>query len=369
MSKESLHKDVFQSQRLRVARRAHGFTLSELGEKIGTSRQYISQLETGLSYPTVENIEKLSESLNVKADFFNQPISHPIDISEAHFRHRLTTPDSIKKEVLSKLIVFEEFVSVLDETFSMPEVVFPNFVVESIEDIERAAEKTRIALGVPLNKPVGNLSRLIEGSGGVIVSFSGHDKRLDALSVERTRPIFVILESDIKQSPARVRFDLAHELGHIVMHGGLETGDKKTETEANRFASAFLMPRTSFLNEFSEVIERFDWKHIYSMKIKWGVSVAAILKRLFDLNVIDKNLYKRGFIYLSKTGQRQKERYDDQVKVEEPSIVSKCLQLLEKSNLKKLQLHDKHMLNDVFISKVFGQKFEASAQQNAANDL
>lgn len=54
---------------------------------------------------------------------------------------------------------------------------------------------------------------------------------------------------NVHKSAERLRFDLAHELGHLVMHGGslhVEPGKEK-EQAANDFASAFLMPRADVL--------------------------------------------------------------------------------------------------------------------------
>ena len=46
----------------------------------------------------------------------------------------------------------------------------------------------------------------------------------------------------------RGRFDAAHELGHLVLHGEYqELNRPAAEQEANRLAAAFLMPRSSVL--------------------------------------------------------------------------------------------------------------------------
>ncbi|HEY8908294.1 MAG TPA: ImmA/IrrE family metallo-endopeptidase, partial [Rhodoferax sp.] len=45
------------------------------------------------------------------------------------------------------------------------------------------------------------------------------------------------------------QFGVAHELGHFSLHIGVLTGDQLTETQANRFASALLMPRSTFATE------------------------------------------------------------------------------------------------------------------------
>ena len=54
----------------------------------------------------------------------------------------------------------------------------------------------------------------------------------------------------------RIFFDMAHELGHILLHLWSESLDligkeefKSRENQANRFASAFLLPKESFLQE------------------------------------------------------------------------------------------------------------------------
>ncbi len=44
-----------------------------------------------------------------------------------------------------------------------------------------------------------------------------------------------------KNDRARSRFDLAHELGHLV-RGGQIWGAKEVERQAHAFAAAFLMP-------------------------------------------------------------------------------------------------------------------------------
>jgi Zn-dependent peptidase ImmA (M78 family) len=114
------------------------------------------------------------------------------------------------------------------------------------------------------------------------------------------------------------------------MHRGIETGDKATEDQANRFASALLLPRSSFVHEFPR--SRFlNWTAIFSLKLRWKVSAAAIVRRAYDLRMISADQYRTGYIHLSKTGQKRVERHDDQIPVEEPELLPSAMRALEEA--------------------------------------
>jgi Zn-dependent peptidase ImmA (M78 family) len=138
----------------------------------------------------------------------------------------------------------------------------------------------------------------------------------------------MIIRSSAKPATCRLRFDLGHETGHLIMHRGVQTGDKETEDQANRFASAFLLPRSSFVHEFPR--SRFlDWTQIFELKLRWKVSAAAILRRAYDLRMISADQYRTGYIHLSKTGQKRQERYDDVIIGEAPELLPRALSALE----------------------------------------
>ncbi len=126
-----------------------------------------------------------------------------------------------------------------------------------------------------------------------------------------------------------MRFDLAHECGHFVLHDGVETGDQITESEANKFASAFLFPRAAFINEFiSAKNTRLDWKLIYKLKIRWGMSAKAILYRAHHLDLISAQQYRSGNVHLNKTGQSKTEKYDENIQLETPELLINALEML-----------------------------------------
>ena len=144
--------------------------------------------------------------------------------------------------------------------------------------------------------------------------------------MDRPRPI--IVRSDAKASLCRQRFDLAHECGHLVMHRGVETGDKATEDQAHRFASAFLLPHAAFIREFPRG-RSMNWAELFKMKLRWKVAARAIVRRAFDLGMIDAAQYRTANIQLVKTGQAKAERYDDQLPLEEPELLDAALTALD----------------------------------------
>src|SRR5262249_34232693 len=105
---------------------------------------------------------------------------------------------------------------------------------------ERAAREVRHRWGTGPG-PLGHLVRLLENHGVLVVFSPPGSASVDAYSSDsRVRPVVVL--NPIKRDYYRQRFDLAHELGHLVMHADAEPGGRAVEEAAHRFAAELLMP-------------------------------------------------------------------------------------------------------------------------------
>jgi Zn-dependent peptidase ImmA (M78 family)/transcriptional regulator with XRE-family HTH domain len=315
----------FEGERLRLARVALGLTLDQVGNRVSATRQYLNQLEQGSKAPTDEMVEALSAALGVKPHFFSLVTNEGVRPEQCHFRKQRTTPISVMSQVLARGTLLDGFVSRLDQEANLPIVSFPDIPASSASEIESAAEETRRTWALGLG-PISSMMRVVENAGAIVSFFGGVSERVDALSIDRRRPM--IIRSEAKPAACRLRFDLAHECGHLIMHRGIETGDKVTEDQANRFASAFLLPRSSFIHEFPRGLF-LNWKAIYGLKLRWKVSAAAIIRRAYDLRMISADQYRTGYIHLSKTGQKRVENYDDQIPLEEPELLLSAMDALE----------------------------------------
>ncbi|WP_246728044.1 helix-turn-helix domain-containing protein [Rhizobium leguminosarum] len=319
--------EPFDGERLRLARVAQGLTLDELGDRISATRQYLNQLEQGTKLPTEQMVAALAAAVGVTPRFFGMTTKGSVRPEQCHFRKQLTTPMSVVSQVLARGTLLDRFIDGLDRELELPKVSFPDLPAVNVAEIEEAAEETRRAWKLG-SGPVSSMTRVVENAGAVVSFFSGVSERVDALSIDRPRPM--IIRSEAKPAAVRLRFDLAHECGHLVMHRGIETGDKVTESQANRFASAFLLPRSSFIHEFPRG-RLLNWQAIFAMKLRWKVSAAAIIRRAFDLSVISADQYRTGYIHLSKTGQKKVERYDDEMVAEQPELLQSAMAALEKA--------------------------------------
>lgn len=317
--------DIFEGERLRLARVARGLTLDELGGLVGATRQYLNQLEQGVKTPTAEMTEALSAALGVTARFFSLTTGDGVRPEQCHFRKQRTTPVSVVSQVLARGTLLDGFIDRLDRELDLPTVTFPDIQAESVAEIEQTAEQVRDLWQLG-SGPISSMMRVVENAGAIVSFFGGVSERVDALSIDRRRPM--IIRSEAKPSACRLRFDLAHECGHLIMHRGIETGDKETEDQANRFASAFLLPRASFIHEFPRG-SYLNWQAIYDMKLRWKVSAAAILRRAFDLKMLPADQYRTGHIHLSKTGQRKVEKFDDVITAEMPELLPTAMSALE----------------------------------------
>jgi Zn-dependent peptidase ImmA (M78 family)/DNA-binding XRE family transcriptional regulator len=327
---------VLNGDRVRLARLFKGYTLQDLGDAVHVSRQSISQLENGKRTPGSDVLSALAEYLEVGVGFFYSSIDSDVKMEQCHFRKRKTTPIGIANRVLAFGTLFEQLVLMLNEYLDLPMVDF-HFIEDLDFDtselsplvIEKLAECCRERWKIGTDNPIDNMIRVLENAGAVVTYFNGVSDKVDALSMNKKIPI--VVRNTAKESICRMRFDLAHELGHFIMHDGIVTGNPKTEKEADMFASAFLMPRNAFAKEFRSCLRgnSFNWPKIYELKIRWKVSVRAIIYRANFLGLISAQQYRSANVWLNKSGQTKHEHHDDKIPTESPEVLESSLNILD----------------------------------------
>ena len=318
----------FEGSQLRLARHYWGKTLNDIAEEVGRTRQYISQIENGKAGKNIsgDTVELLAKCLKVAPGFFYKQTPPGPSEDQAHFRRLSSTKVSTRLKVLARGTIFSQLANYIDKHVALPNVDFPDHSGSvTFEEIERAAERTRSYWGLGLG-PIDNMVRVFEHAGALVTFFRDASTEVDALSIPASRPI--IVRNDAKESPFRQRFDIAHEMAHLILHEGIVTGDRTTETEANRFSSAFLLPRSTFSKVFRSRGRRLDWQCIIDIKMQFGTSKAAILYRAKALGLIDENTYKGGVIYLKNSGQSKQEDEDRLVEREQAELLIKSLKVI-----------------------------------------
>lgn len=323
-------KPRIAGEQLRLARLAHGYSLEEVGDLVGATRQFIHQLETNARSPSEEMVAALSDVLGVTPAFLSEPVPSSVRPEQCHFRGHITRPAYVTSQVLARGTLLDKFAAQIERYVSLPTVSFPDIPVQSQEEIELAAEEARRHWGLGTNGPILSMMRVVENAGAIVTYFGDLSERVDAFSMDRRRPI--IVRSSLKESLCRQRFDLAHECAHLIMHRGMQTGDRVTEDQAHRFAGAFLFPRGAVLREFPRG-SFIDWNALYALKKRWKISVRAMVRRGYDLGILTPAQYRTANIHLVKSGQTKVERFDDDgsMPIEEPELLASALQALNDS--------------------------------------
>lgn len=323
---------MFNHNALKLIRTLYGWTLDEVAEKINTSRQYVHTLENGKKIPTNEQIAVFCTLFGVKKEFFYPKnfVHLEIDESEVHFRKLRTTKQALKIQTISRLRLVADVLTVLEKELNLPQINFPLTDRQdtgfSRLEIEYIATKCREAWGLGLN-PIPNMVHVAEKHGAFVLDLDNTATDVDALSIFQNRPI--ILRNTAKQSTCRKRFDIAHEIGHFVLHRFIATGDVQTEQEANMFASAFLLPEKVMLAEFPRPKNgRLDWQAVSNFKLKWKVSKAACFYRAHKLGLLTDAQYKNAVITLRQRSEAIVEKEDVLIPDELPKMIGQAVDVL-----------------------------------------
>ena len=115
---------------LRALRKSKRITLSDLAPRVGRSVGFLSQVERGLSDPSIHDLQKLARALSVPTSwFFAHDAADPSDrgyVVRAKTRRRLgRSEDGLVEELLSPDLGgnFEVMLSVFEENAQSPGVI------------------------------------------------------------------------------------------------------------------------------------------------------------------------------------------------------------------------------------------------------
>ena len=184
-------------------------------------------------------------------------------------------------------------------------------------DLEKIAEFVRGNWQLPKG-PIRNLTETLEQAGCVVIwcDFKNIPCGL-SFTAGKTPCIFV----NKHQPSDRMRFTLAHELGHIVMHS---TPSPDMELEADRFASAFLMPRNDIKNDF---MGRITLQSLAALKPIWRVSIQSLLMRAKTIGALSDTQSRYLWQQLSSMGLRTHEPPELDFPHEEPSLLTSIFKI------------------------------------------
>lgn len=312
---------LFHPPRLTTARELRGLTKADLAERIGKSAAAISQFEGGAYRPDPKTLGQMALALGMPVGFFaRRSPGKPLEVDACHFRSLRSASQRERRKLLARGSLLCDLLGLLEEQVNLPAEQVSRVAgsVSSADEIEEHAVHVRTSWGLGLG-PIGNVVNLLESRGVLVTHIPEGCEEVDAFSTwHEGRPVVFLVMA--KGSTSRTRFDACHELGHLVMHADATPGSPDLERQANRFASAFLVPREPFLMECPRWL---DWDHFYELKRRWKVSVAALVKRAHDLGKLSEASYRRAYVHLNKTGERAQER--DEPPAEAPTLLVKAL--------------------------------------------
>jgi Zn-dependent peptidase ImmA (M78 family)/DNA-binding XRE family transcriptional regulator len=333
--------NLVTATRVIEARQAMGLSVKNLADLLGLDRQTIYGYESGEHPVPSDTLVRISELLNQPLSFFKSTaVQWDFEKDVLFFRDCKKASDNQRFQAGVRLKWLQEYFGYLTKKVEVPEINVPDLQPPSDPSqitaafVESAALSVRIAWKLGL-EPVPNVVRVMERNGIIIGKIDLDIEDLDGVSSWSSafnRP-FVLLNGD-KASAVRSRFDAAHELGHIILHRNIrpEYADRKQEfyklmeKQAHRFAGAFLMPEAAWRSE-CRVVSMARFK---GLKPRWLASIASMLSRSLDLDLISKERFVMMRRQFSNNVWRQKEPFDDIIPAEKPLLFSQASELLLK---------------------------------------
>lgn len=311
---------------LTTARVAVGWTQERLAKQVGVTQVALSRYESDQRQPDDETRDRLAGALGLTGRFLGQAALVRGGLAVyAHARRRAAASARVWNRLEARLNILRlqmhRLLNVVD--FDVPNILSTldplAYAPDAAARLTRAQWKMRMG-------PVRGITGWMEAAGCVVLPLDFGTPRIDAIS-QWVHPYPMVLVNS--QLPAdRLRFTLAHELGHLVLHGDPVhlSSETEVEQEATDYAAEFLMPADLIRPD----LRNLSLGKLSDLKRYWMVSMAALVERAYRLQTITgaqrTSLYKG----LSAKGWRKREPLSEQLPPEEPAIPALIVERLRR---------------------------------------
>jgi len=285
-----------------LARELAGETQSSMATKLSFSQGTLSRYESGLLSVPDEHLNEIATTLDRPLSFFHRDAKLYGSSGFFHRKQSRLTQKELRRihahanemRIRADLLLREAEVETDARFYRLPR--------EKYGTPEAAARELRRVWQLP-GGPVRSVVGSIESAGGIVFLCDFKTPLVDGLSQwpidDPTAMPVLFVNGDAPGD--RMRFTLAHELGHIVMHHVPPEDDP--EDEANAFASEFLMPAA----EIADDLSRLTLEKAASLKSFWRTSIASIVRRAFTLEKITERQYRYLCMQIAKLGYHRRE--------------------------------------------------------------
>lgn len=353
-------------ENLKFARQLKGFSKTDLSEEMGVSRQAISNWENGNRSPDFSSIKKISDTLGTPYRFFTTKYNYQNHDEEAMtlFRSKVAVPKKTKLSFERAIEIYGRFIHDLAKVVVLPEFSLENLLPNNTEFdildyslIESKANKVRKFFQLE-NGPIANVTALLERAGIYVVFVNEPGSGVNALT-KKINNRYLVLLNIANQSSVRIRFSLAHELGHILLHSKYSRKiqrnreiQKRLEYEANLFASCLLLPIDGFILD----VVRPTLGGLMGLKPHWKVAIQAMAVRLRQLGIISDDQEVLIFKEISRKYSRKAEPYDfgeNSIEIELPTLINSALYFLDSNKVQYESYLQDDGLDSYFLKNLF----------------
>lgn len=306
----------FNREMLTLARESRGWTQSQLADAVGMKQATVSKIENGFLEPSEAQVRAFASALEyLESFFYSKEQIHRFGSGCTYHRARQKAQVTHMRQLLGIINVRRiQVAKLLNGVELTPDNQFIRLDVDEHGGPAEIAKTVRSFWKLPPG-PVQNLTRAIEDAGGVVLRCDFGTRDVDALSqfLPDGVPLFLV-NAAIPQD--RVRYTLAHELGHITMH---HFPNEDMEREADIFAAEFLMPEADILADLYEI----SLPKLATLKGYWKVSMGALLRRAGDLGTITPRKRQSLWTQMGKYGFRRSEPVE--LPREEPTLLAEMV--------------------------------------------